>query len=297
MRRIEKSETDRDKRVQQRFEELENEIRDIFGWSSLLGTRFIRRMIVEFVVGKLGGMEAETNGRISQCIDPYAILSGAEDRSIAEFRDRAYHAVASQYFKDYLQDKDEPKLVRFIAEVFSSWVNGCFDNSGRMLTADEAPENPLLVATLPDREELLGLIVEALPLEDMHGWSEPALASVRARCMLIEACSWLGLWDRCLSVGESLEHIIWVGSVEASPAMAVHMMDLRRKVSVDLAYAGIFETAIHHAEIVLKNDRRAFELFGPSNSVTVRMPSPSVDDRATFERSVSNMDYRNFRIS
>ena len=88
--------------MEQRFQELEEELRDILGWSSQAGARFVWKMIADFAQERL---ENDSEGRISMCFDPYAILSGSGDRSVAEFRDLAYYRSAMSYFKEYLEDR------------------------------------------------------------------------------------------------------------------------------------------------------------------------------------------------
>ena len=109
MRRVEAWESDRDRRVEQRFQALEEELQNILGWSSWAGARFVREMIADFAQER---MENDSEGRISMCFDPYAILSGSEDRSVAEFRDRAYYRSAMRYFEEYLgPDEDDLRRI------------------------------------------------------------------------------------------------------------------------------------------------------------------------------------------
>ena len=259
MRRIEGWESDRDKRVEQRFGALENEIQDILGWSSRAGARFIRKMIAEFARRKL---EEDSEGRISRCIDPYAILSGSEDHPVMEFRDRAYYSSAMKYFEDYLQANDGGDLRRFLEEWFSDWVNGCFDGDGQTLSPEQAAESSLVATPAAERAGLLEMVVESLPLQDTRDWSEAsAAAALRAHCILVEACSRARLWEQCRRIGKALEKIDWM-----TVPMTVLCFGLREDTCSRLETAGAFEAAGRLAESLLTEKRTRFEEVGTIES-------------------------------
>ena len=203
MGQIEAWESDRDRRVEQRFRTLEEEIKDILGWSSRAGARFVRKMISDFAQSR---MEGDSESWISMCFDPYAIFLGSEDRPVVEFKDRAYYRSAMKYFDVHLRKDHEDALRDFFARWFSDWINNCFDENGNTLRLDEdrhtllledgdyfllsrAVEVNLLLAAVvePNPVELLEMAVRFLPLPSAPIWSEPiATASLRAHCMLVE---------------------------------------------------------------------------------------------------------------
>ena len=253
MRRIEAWETDRDKRVEQRFQALEGELQDILGWSSRAGTRFVRKMIADFAQER---MENDSEGRIFMCFDPYAILSESEDRSVAEFRDRAYYRSAMRYFEEYLETEDEDDLREFLVRRFSDWINNRFDEDGDTLRLEDAPDSSLsATAAEANRVDLLEMAVRFLPLRDAPDWSEPiAAACLRARCMLVEVYAQKRLWDQCRRVARSLEKIDWV-----SAPITVLGIDRRKDTCSHLVTAGALVAAGRLAESLLADSRERFE--------------------------------------
>ena len=261
MKRIEAWESARDRRVEQRFQTLEEEIQNILGWSSRAGARFVRKMIADFAQER---MENDSEGRISKCIDPYAILSGSGDRSVVEFRDRAYYRSAMKYFEEYL-GTDEDDLREFLVCWFSDWINNCFDDDGDTLRLEDAPDSSLLAAAVEvNRIDLLEMAVRFLPLRDTPDWSEPkpiAAASLRAHCMLVEAYSEEKLWDQCRKVARSLENIDWV----IAP-MTILCFRLRMNTCSHLVTAGTFEEPNRLAESLLLYCRMRLEETGTPES-------------------------------
>ena len=261
MKRVEAWEYDRGKRVQQRFEGLEEKTRDILGWSSRAGARFVRRMIGEFAQKRIESAE----GRLSMCIDPYLVLWESENRSLMEFRGPAYYQYAMTYFEEFLRASDDDDLQSFIEKWFSGWVNRCFDDNGQTLPPERAPESSLLATSPAERVELLEMAVRFLPLRDAPDWSEPlaplAAASLRAHCMLVEAYSMERLWDQCRKIGKSLEKIDWM----AAPTTVLNLGG-REEVCSHLVTAGAFGAAGRLADSLLAVSRARFEEFGTPES-------------------------------
>ena len=260
MRRIEAWESDRDRRVEQRFQALEGELQDILGWSSRAGARFVRKMITDFAQVR---MENDSEGRISMCFDPYAILSESEDRSVTEFRDRAYYWSAMRYFEEYL-GTDEDDLREFLVRRFSDWINNRFDEDGDTLRLEDAPDSSLSVTAVEvNRVELLEMAVRFLPLRDAPDWSEPiAAACLRAHCMLVEVYAQKRLWDQCRNVARSLEKIDWV-----SAPITVLGFGRREDTCTHLVTAGALVAAGRLAESLLADSReRLAEELGTPQS-------------------------------
>ena len=98
-------ESNRAKRVEQRFHDLEEEVRRLLGWSSRMGIRFLQEVVDELAHRQ--GDELDTKRLLGSCIDPLAILAEVNPH-LREFRDRAFHKVASQYFVDMEQTRGRP---------------------------------------------------------------------------------------------------------------------------------------------------------------------------------------------
>ena len=260
MDRVEEWETDRDRRVEQRFQALEEELQDILGWSSQAGARFVRKMIADYAQKR---MENESEGRIAMCFDPYVILSGSEDRSVAEFRDRAYHRSATRYFEEYLET-DKDNLREFFERWFSDRINNCFDEDGDALRLEDAPDSALsATAAEVNRVELLEMAVRFLPLRHAPDWSEPiAAASLRAHCMLVEACVQERLWDQGREFAGSLEKMEWV-----SAPKAVLGFGRREDTCSHLVATGALVAAGRLAESLLADSRERFGEVGTPESL------------------------------
>ena len=282
MRRIEAWESDRDRRVEQRFQALEGELQDILGWSSWAGARFVRKMIADFAQER---MENDSEGRISMCFDPYVILSGSEDRSVAEFRDRAYYRSAMRYFEEYL-GTDEDDLREFLVRRFSDWINNRFDEDGDTLRLEDAPDSSLSATAVEvNRVELLEMAVRFLPLRDAPDWSEQiATACLRAHCMLVEVYAQKRLWNQCRKVARSLEKIDWV-----SAPIAVLGFGRRKDTCSHLVTAGALVAAGRLAESLLADSRErlAEELGTPQSRSDV---SVSLDRLGGIEAQCGELD-------
>ena len=281
MERIEGWESERDKRVEQRFQTLEEEIQDILGWSSRAGTRFVMKMVVDFAQGRI---ENDPEGQISMCFDPFAILSGSGDRCVVEFRDRAYHRSAMKYFEEFLRGSDDDDLQSFIKKWFSDWVNRCFDDDGETLSPESAPEFSLLTTSPAERVELLEMIVESLTLRDEPDWSgERDAAALRARCMLVEACSKARLWDQCRKVAQSLEKVDWV----AAPTTVLGFVR-REDTCSHLVNAGALVAASRVATSLLETGRGVAEELGTPESRLV--VTRALNLLGTIEESSGELD-------
>ena len=283
---IEGWESDWDKRVEQRFKKLEGEVKDVLGWSSRAGVRFITRMIAEFAQGRI----VDAEGRISRCDDPYAILAGSADRAVMEFRDRAYYRYAIKFFEAYLR-KDHEELRTFIGDWFSDWVNCCFDDDGRTLSPDSASESSLLAASPTQRVELLEMAIEALPLQDMHGSTDArAIAALRAHCLLAEAYSQARLWDQCRKIGKSMGEVDW-GVVP----LTVMCSARREDICSHLVTAGALDAASGIAESLLADSQKLFEDLDTPESL--RGVAVSLDRLGDIEEQRGELDQAYERYS
>ena len=243
VRKVEAWESERERRVEQRFEELGEECQKVLGWGagSPLGSRFVEEVAVRVAEG--GGVDAPRE-HIAKCAVPLAVLDGGgvegSPRPLREFQDRAYFRVANKFFEDELADPkggSEP-LDGAVREVLSAWVDACFDADGALV--DGRGESLLWSASAAERADVLEAACEALPFDADGDWSDgPSAAGLRAACLLARECVRAGLWDRFLRAArQNLEGICW-GSVPDK----VLGQDFRWELLVDLLRAHAFKAA------------------------------------------------------
>jgi hypothetical protein len=98
----------------------------MLGWGSHLGMSFLREVVEEFaerVAGKQGA-----GAMLAEAVDPLVIL-GQPSEHLREFRDKAFHHVASRHFRDYGLEHAEA-LGEILRARLVEWVNNSFDPEG-----------------------------------------------------------------------------------------------------------------------------------------------------------------------
>jgi exonuclease VII small subunit len=223
-RKVQEWESDRQKRVEQRFSELAPELQEMLGWGSHLGMSFLREVVEEFaerVAGKQGA-----GAMLAEAVDPLVIL-GQPSEHLREFRDKAFHHVASRHFRDYGQEHAEA-LGEILRTRLVEWVNNSFDPEGDEIWPDleegiAAP--PRSVTSLPTEEarDLLGMAAGLLALPDSPDWTDPAhQAALRARFLLVVVDWRENLWDRVRGHCNDLHATDW----EQMPASVLSIVNL-----------------------------------------------------------------------
>ena len=211
VKKVEKWESDRERHVEQRFNELGEEHQKVLGWGagSPLGSRFVEEVVVR--VAEAEGGVGKPRERLAECAVASAVLTGggagSPPRPLREFRDRAYFLAANKFFDEYLRDGrevlDEP-----VREVLSEWVDACFGADGEW--DGGRGESPLGLVSATERVDVLEAACEALPFDVDGDWSDGfSAAGLRAACLLVRECARAGLWDRCRMAGEALEGVGW----------------------------------------------------------------------------------------
>ena len=211
---VEDWESERERHVKQRFNELGVEHRKVLGWgaASPLGIRFVEEVVAR--VAEAEGGVGKPRERLAECAVPSAVLTGggagSPPRLLREFKDRAYFLAANEFFDEYLRDGREA-LDGSVREVLSAWVDACFGADGEW--RDGRGESPLGLVSATERVEVLEAACEALPFDVDGDWSDGfSAAGLRAACLLVRECARAGHWDRCRMAGEALEGVGW-GSV------------------------------------------------------------------------------------
>ena len=208
---VEDWESDRERRVEQRFRKLGVEHKKLLGWgaASPLGSRFVEEVVARVAEAE-GGVD-KPRERLAKCADPFAVLTGggagSPPRLLREFRDRAYLRAANEFFDKRLKGGREA-LDGPVREVLSGWVDACFGADGEW--DGGRGESPLGKVSATERVEVLEAACEALPLDADGDWSDGfSAAGLRAACLLVFECAGAGLWDRGRMAGEALEGVGW----------------------------------------------------------------------------------------
>jgi tetratricopeptide (TPR) repeat protein len=280
---------ERSERVQQRFDDLGkdvgHEVQDLLGWSSQLGSRFLRDVAVA-VAQEIGGLR-DARERLDQCVDPLVIL-GQLGVHTSEFRDRAFHAVAAAYFNQYLES-DRDMLSKVLRRHLVEWINNSFDAEGNEIWPDEergiaAPERSATGLTDEERRDLLGMALKELPLPEKPDWTKAEdVAAFRAVYLLVITEWREDLWSRVSVLVRSLEG--WPFAEMPRDVLSVDNLDWMFDTAET---AGAFSAAGRIAEAVLDSRRRlAEELRTPEGR---RDLSVSLDSVAGIEESRGNLD-------
>ena len=180
---ISKFETDRERRVRQRFQAFTAEVKKVLGWSTQLGVRFLSEVVAEFVGENL--KHPDPAALLEQCVDPLVVL-GKPSALTREFRDKVFHQVASEYRGKFLQ-RDETRLSQILRTHLIEWINNSFDSDGNEIWPNEEngiapPERSATALKGEERRDLLGIARRELALPEVPDWSSPKdVAAVRAR--------------------------------------------------------------------------------------------------------------------
>ena len=246
---VEDWESDREKRVEQRFRKLGVEHRKVLGWgaASPLGSRFVEEVVVRVAEAE-GGVD-KPRERLAECADPFAVLTGggagSPPRPLREFRDRAYFLAANKFFDKRLKGGREA-LDGPVREVLSEWVDACFGADGEW--DGGRGESPLGLVSATERVDVLEAACEALPFDVDGDWSDGfSAAGLRAVCLLVRECARAGHWDRCRMAGEALEGVGW-GSVPVKVVRQGFRWELAEALRRAHAFKAAHGVAKHIAE-------------------------------------------------
>jgi tetratricopeptide (TPR) repeat protein len=284
-RKVEKWESLREKRVEQRFGELEPEVQDLLGWSSHLGQRFLRDVVVEFAMEAAKVREAPA--LIERCVDPYVIL-GRPGENTREFRDKAFHAVAARHFENY-GDEHREALSAVLRRHLVEWVNNSFDAEGNEIWPDEeegivAPDRSATSLGEEERRDLLGMAMRELPLPEQPEWENPEhVAALRAVYLLIITDFREKLWDRVAQLCRPLSEVPF----ESMPAQTISVDNLEWLFDA-ASTAGAYRAAERIAKAALAVRRRLAEELGTPESR--RDVSVSLNNVARIEQARGALD-------
>ena len=259
---VEDWESERERRVEQRFRKLGVEHRKVLGWgaASPLGIRFVEEVVARVAEAE-GGVD-KPRERLAKCADPFAVLTGGGAGSpppLREFQDRAYFRAANEFFDKRLKGGREA-LDGPVREVLSGWVDACFGADGER--EDGHGESELGKVSATERVEVLEAACEALPFDADGDWSDGfSAAGLRAACLLVRECARAGLWDRCRRAGEALEGVGW-GSVPGKVLGRGFRWKLAKALGRAHAFKAEHGMAMHIAE---RCRAEADEVGGPES--------------------------------
>ena len=191
-------ETERERRVEQRFKALETEVKKILGWSTEMGSRFLADVVLEFAREK--SPQLDPRHVLDKCVDPYAVL-GRPSPYTREFRDKVFHHVAREHFQKFLKG-DAARLSAVLRRHLVEWINNSFDAEGNEIWPDEergiaAPERSATGLTDEERREMLGMALKELLLPEKPDWTKAEdVAAFRAVYLLVITDQREKLWNR-----------------------------------------------------------------------------------------------------
>ena len=281
---VQEWESQRHKRVEQRFGKLASEVKKLLGWGSALGNRFLSGVVIDYA--KIAAANINAQQALDACINPYAIL-GTPNLSTREFRDRAFHVVARKHFDRWDKIHSE-KLHGVLREHLTGWINCSFNDSGDIVQRDEeneswtAPLDAAIFLSPEERRDLLGMSHYALPLPEQPDWTNPEhFASLRARIL----SSWTDeqdhLYDLVREHGKSLEFVQW-----SSVPKSVVSMRVRGITATNWTTAGALPAALGLYQSLLVNNQAINQELGTPGSR--RDVSVSLNNVAGIELKLGN---------
>ena len=283
-RLVQKWESERQKRVEQRFSELAPELQEMLGWGSHLGMSFLREVVEEFaerVAGQPGAAD-----RMREAVDPLVIL-GEPSEHLREFRDRAFHHVARRHFEEYGSEHAEA-LDQVLRERLVQWVNNSFDETGNEIWPNDekaisAPPRAITGLSNEEARDVLGMAVAYLPLRGKADWSDSAqVAALRARYLLAIVDWRENLWDRVRQSCRGLESVDW--NELPIGALAIHNIQW---LADQAETAGALQAALGMRMRLLAVHREALELGTPQSRRDV---SISLNQVADIEQARGDLD-------
>jgi tetratricopeptide (TPR) repeat protein len=253
-------ESERAKRVEQRFRSLEPKVRNLLGWSSRLGVRFLHHVVSDFAArhASVGDGEAV----FQWCEDPGAILA-KPNRLTREFRDKAFHIVAARFFGTYMR-KWEHELEAVLRARLAQWIDGSFDAAGELREGSEAgaQETAWQLRSGGETGELRDLLSMALSAGADDAGGLDARTRVRALVLAILNDHEARLWSDVRRHARALD----AAAADSAPSAVVGVR-LRCRLVTCLVAAGSHAEASRLNATLLDSAR----LVGPAERLCERL--------------------------
>lgn len=172
-------ETNRQQRIQQRFDAFDSTVRVLLARFSHIGTTFFRSVVRTYA----GAHQLEySEALVQRCVAPLTIVSELSPE-FHEFRDRGYFSVAEQYFADWLYDDEHIGLTEALRSEVARYVDSGYTPTGEFVRPTET-----LFAGLSDQETTL---VSNIALQTSRAGEALWIRAVVLRCrMLADERAW-----------------------------------------------------------------------------------------------------------
>lgn len=199
----------RHERKLERFQKLTESRRNVLGWSSRLGVRFMTTVVAKFAAEiarhEEDCVDLDVPREIDWCVDPGVFLSESGGQ-FCEFRDKIYHEFSIARYDKTLRNRHEECLVRIFREVLVGAVNAnyAFIFSGapsREAHLCDEDVGPLFSSSLLELEP--GFV------DDWRVATPEARAWLRTICLMIVTGARDRQWDRVGECERQLGVIEW----------------------------------------------------------------------------------------
>ena len=187
---------ERHERKQQRFKKLTESRRNILGWSSRLGSRFMASVVAQFAEqvaeGEVLDLQLDANREIAWCVDPGIFLSESGG-PFREFRDKVYHEISMKRYDKILRRHHEDRLVAVFHDVLVTTVDAAYESIGAAQQSGEIPaaiDETATVSLMATRE-----LAPALD-GDWGNATAEAKTWLRAVCLMVIDAANARQWDR-----------------------------------------------------------------------------------------------------
>jgi tetratricopeptide (TPR) repeat protein len=248
--RVAKWDSDRSRRIEQRFLELPPDLRQFLGWCSQMGSRFLG----EVVSARAASAAARSNERslLDRCIGELHFLA-MSGRCLCEFRDDAVRAFVARSLEPAASR--EGLLSDLLRRSVAEWVNNGFDpREGTTLWSSERFGRRLdrCVNDLEHEEmrALLGMAIRELPIRDAPDWGTPVhSASLRAVVLAIDLDMADHLWESVARNATRIESVDF-----ASVPERVVASDIWEEVAEACDAVGLFRIGARILAALLQRD-------------------------------------------
>ncbi|MBU6335921.1 MAG: AAA family ATPase, partial [Chloroflexi bacterium] len=223
-------ESSRPRRIAQRFQAFDREVRAFLARASALGLS--GRIIVAVVRAYAAQRQLpDVDALLRRCRDEYAVLL-ARSAQLYEFRDPGYHRAALAFFTTYLAAEQQALAAALDGEL-AGWIGRSFDAAGVRQDA-AAPDDSVLRLAAGERSALLALARDRLGVTHTAG--------MQARVLWLQQLAEDRQWDLVRDAAAELAAADWAGL----PATALAWRE--RDVLVELLRnAGALVPAAHLA--------------------------------------------------
>jgi tetratricopeptide (TPR) repeat protein len=202
MNNISTWQSQRQHRIAQRFDEFNDDVKDLLARASQLGSLFLVTVLRQFASHR---QIDDAESVIQQCITPLTVVTERSPH-FHEFRDRGYFLVANKYFHEWLHEQDNSLLATILDEQLSMWIQETFND---LYTHNLESPSPRSLLRLLNHEQLAILEIALQQFTD-----EP---QQHIKCLtvasIIHAQSYQ--WDTVRKHADAFDRIDWNNSYVA----------------------------------------------------------------------------------